>query len=101
MISVEPYEAPADRPRGLRPAGLMVVAATRLLDLYHALVAPILSAHSGSACRFDPSCSRYAKTALDRHGLRHGGYLAVRRMVRCHPWGGHGYDPVPPAEVER
>jgi uncharacterized protein len=98
MISVEPHEALADCQRGLRPAGLVVTVATRLLDFYHALVAPILTAHSGSACRFDPSCSRYATMALDRHGLWRGGYLVFRRLARCRPWGGYGYDPVPPAE---
>ena len=100
MISVEPYEAPVDRHRGPYPASWVVSVAIGLLDFYHALVAPILTAHSGSACRFDPSCSCYAKMALDWHGLRRGGYLALRRLARCHPWGGHGYDPVPPAEVD-
>jgi uncharacterized protein len=67
-----------------------------LLDLYHALIAPLLTAHAGSGCRFDPTCSRYAKIAATEHGLRRGGYLAIRRLARCHPWGGQGYDPVPP-----
>jgi uncharacterized protein len=48
-----------------------------------------------SPCRYDPSCSNYALEALDRHGAVRGGWLTVRRLARCHPWGGHGWDPVP------
>lgn len=48
-----------------------------------------------SPCRYWPSCSAYAAEALERHGLATGGALAVRRLLRCHPWGGHGVDPVP------
>ncbi len=77
------------------PNRLGVAAVTATLDLYHALLAPMLTAHSGGGCRFEPSCSRYAKIALAHHGLRRGGYLAIIRLARCHPWGGHGYDPVP------
>ena len=54
------------------------------------------------ACRFAPSCSQYALEALARHGAIEGSRLAVARLARCHPWGGHGYDPVPeqaPARV--
>jgi uncharacterized protein len=79
----------SERPR------IAVVVALHLLDLYHALMAPFLAAQSGSSCRFEPSCSRYAKTALAQHGLWRGGYLAMRRLIRCHPWGSYGYDPVP------
>lgn len=46
-------------------------------------------------CRFEPTCSEYAITALKRHGALKGGSLALRRIVRCHPWGGSGFDPVP------
>jgi putative membrane protein insertion efficiency factor len=48
-----------------------------------------------SPCRFDPSCSEYANVALERYGAVKGGALAIRRISRCHPWGGQGYDPVP------
>ncbi len=47
------------------------------------------------SCRFHPSCSAYALEAVDRFGALEGGWLAARRLLRCHPWGGHGYDPVP------
>lgn len=66
--------------------------------------APILvyrytfSAFAGRQCRFLPTCSEYAVEAIDRHGPVRGSWLAVRRVCRCHPWGGEGYDPVPPAK---
>jgi len=47
------------------------------------------------SCRFQPSCSAYAVTALARYGALEGSWLAARRLARCHPWGGHGPDPVP------
>lgn len=48
-----------------------------------------------SPCRYWPSCSQYAIEAIERHGATRGGWLATRRICRCHPWGGHGVDPVP------
>lgn len=49
----------------------------------------------GANCRYLPTCSAYAIEALERHGAIRGGGLAVKRLLRCHPWGGTGYDPVP------
>lgn len=56
----------------------------------------ILSPWLGHACRFQPSCSAYAIEALQTHGPLRGLWLTARRLARCNPWGGSGYDPVPP-----
>ncbi|RMH50916.1 MAG: membrane protein insertion efficiency factor YidD [Zetaproteobacteria bacterium] len=59
---------------------------------YRRLVSPVIPPH----CRFHPTCSRYAEEAVARHGVLYGGWLALRRLLRCHPWSGHsGFDPVP------
>jgi putative membrane protein insertion efficiency factor len=55
----------------------------------------VLSPLIGPRCRHLPSCSDYAREALERHGSARGSWLALRRLVRCHPWGTSGYDPVP------
>lgn len=55
-----------------------------------------LSPFVGWHCRFQPTCSAYALEALETHGAIVGGWLTLRRLLRCHPWGGWGYDPVPP-----
>ena len=55
----------------------------------------LLSPWLGRGCRFQPSCSAYALAALERHGALRGGWLATWRILRCNPWGGAGYDPVP------
>lgn len=66
--------------------------------LYRRGVSPLL----GLNCRFVPSCSEYAADALREHGAIKGSWLAIIRIGRCHPWGGSGYDPVPPyAEHDR
>lgn len=49
-------------------------------------------------CRYEPTCSQYALIAVREHGSIRGSYLSIRRLCRCHPWGGCGWDPVPPAE---
>ncbi|HVL19734.1 MAG TPA: membrane protein insertion efficiency factor YidD [Amaricoccus sp.] len=73
-----------------------------MTPLAHALALPVrayrlvLSPWVGHACRFEPTCSAYALEALARHGAVRGGWLAARRLCRCHPWGGAGFDPVPP-----
>jgi len=55
-----------------------------------------LFAWKPSPCRYTPTCSTYAVEAIEAHGALRGSWLAVRRIGRCHPWGGHGWDPVPP-----
>ena len=62
------------------------------IRLYQLLLSPFV----GQTCRYLPTCSDYADEAIHEHGVLHGGALAARRLLRCHPWGGSGYDPVPP-----
>lgn len=61
------------------------------IGFYQSAISPLRP----SACRYVPTCSEYARTAVERHGPWRGGWLAVRRVLRCHPLGGRGYDPVP------
>jgi len=61
-----------------------------LIRFYQICISPL----KPPSCRFVPTCSEYAMEALQKHGLFKGLYLATRRIFRCHPWGGHGYDPV-------
>ncbi|MDR0971485.1 MAG: membrane protein insertion efficiency factor YidD [Bacteroidales bacterium] len=62
-----------------------------IIWLYRTAISP----HTPSVCRFSPSCSQYAFEAIKKYGPLKGGYLAIKRIFRCHPWGGKGYDPVP------
>jgi putative membrane protein insertion efficiency factor len=63
-----------------------------LIGFYRYAIAPLI----GPCCRFEPSCSRYALLAIDTHGPWRGAWLTIKRIVRCQPWGGQGFDPVPP-----
>lgn len=62
---------------------------------YRRTISPLIVAIAGPACRFEPTCSEYAHQALAIHGLSHGLHLTLRRLLRCRPMGGWGYDPVP------
>lgn len=64
-----------------------------LVRAYQLVLSPLLL----PSCRYLPSCSDYAAEAIARHGAARGCWLALGRLLRCHPWGGSGYDPVPPA----
>lgn len=70
---------------------LFVVLLRGLVRVYQFTISPVLP----SRCRYLPTCSDYAHEALARHGPLRGGWLAIRRFVRCHPWSDWGYDPVP------
>lgn len=72
-------------------AGRLLSGAIRL---YQLAVSPYLA----MSCRYQPTCSSYAREAIARRGAAIGGFMALGRLARCHPWGGSGYDPVPPVE---
>ena len=67
----------------------------RLIRLYQRFLSPLL----GNNCRYHPTCSRYAYDALEVHGTLRGGWLALKRIGRCHPWHEGGFDPVPGKET--
>ena len=74
-----------------RLARTLAVPLAWLVRGYRYAVSPLFA----SRCRYTPTCSEYALAALEAHGAFRGGMLALRRIARCHPWGGAGYDPVP------
>ena len=75
-------------PRKFRPVALPLLA---LIRLYRVTFSAIM----GRTCRYLPTCSEYAEEAIARHGAWAGGWMALARGARCHPWGASGYDPVP------
>jgi hypothetical protein len=79
------------------PPAWPVRALLVLIRVYRVTLSPVL----GPRCRYLPSCSEYAAEALQVHGLLRGGRLALSRLLRCHPWGGSGLDPVPPRAGSR
>ncbi|NBC13866.1 MAG: membrane protein insertion efficiency factor YidD [Gammaproteobacteria bacterium] len=83
-------EASVEGPKWRR---LAIAPLVLLIKVYKYVISPMI----GPRCRFLPTCSDYALEALARHGPARGGWLALRRIARCHPWGESGYDPVPPA----
>jgi len=69
----------------------------KLVRGYQLVISPYLS----PSCRFQPTCSNYMIEALNQHSAIKGAWLGLKRIGRCHPWGGHGYDPVPPKSDEK
>lgn len=65
-----------------------------LLTLYKKFLSPVFTSIFGNACRFTPTCSEYTIEALDKYGTLKGVYLGLKRVGRCHPFGGSGYDPL-------
>ena len=82
-----------DCPVARNPAAWLVRG---LIRSYQLLLSPVLP----PSCRFEPTCSCYAMEAVARHGALRGSWLAVLRLLRCHPWGGAGFDPVPDPTLE-
>lgn len=70
---------------------LLAIPFVLLIKFYQLLISPLFP----SSCRYSPTCSQYSLEALQKYGLFKGGWLGIKRILRCHPWGGSGYDPVP------
>ena len=79
------------------PSALMRKLVRIFIRIYQVTLSPLLTALSGpgSGCRFQPTCSEYFLQAVDTHGVLGGAFLGIKRIARCHPWGGAGEDPVP------
>lgn len=73
---------------------ILIAPFIALVKIYQYFISPLLP----KSCRYEPTCSHYTIEALRVHGLWKGGALAIKRILSCHPWGGSGYDPVPPKE---
>lgn len=86
----------AGRRQGSLARGLSILPLIAAIWVYRLFLSPFL----GRQCRFLPTCSHYAEEALRRHGLLTGSWLTLRRLARCHPWGGSGYDPVPDSRTK-
>jgi putative membrane protein insertion efficiency factor len=80
------------------PRFLMLWLVRILIRAYQAVLRPLLKAVGGPGCgcRFEPGCSTYFLQACETHGVLRGSWLGLKRLGRCHPWGGSGFDPVPP-----
>jgi len=70
---------------------LLAVPFILLIKIYQLLISPLFP----SSCRYSPTCSHYTLEALKKYGILKGSWLGIKRISRCHPWGGSGYDPVP------
>lgn len=88
----------ASRPARFYSSRLMRAILRICIRIYQLTLSPLLVALGGpgSGCRFQPSCSEYFLQAIESHGTVRGIFLGLKRIARCHPWGGCGEDPVPP-----
>ena len=77
-----------------KPTRALRSLAAGAIAIYRAAVSPVIHAMHGPACRFEPSCSVYARDAITEYGMVRGGIMAIWRIARCNPMGGHGFDPV-------
>ncbi|WP_104384267.1 membrane protein insertion efficiency factor YidD [Sphingobacterium sp. HMA12] len=75
--------------KGIKPLFSFIFLA--IIRFYQLFISPFL----GANCRYTPTCSQYGKEAILKYGPFKGGWMALKRIVRCNPWGGHGHDPVP------
>ena len=91
LLSSDVANQPAPGRRGRSIAAIVVVGLHRA---YKVLISPLFT----GSCRFEPSCADYMRDAVLAHGVLRGGWLGIRRLARCHPFGGHGFDPVPDSE---
>ena len=92
-MTPERPDTPGGKPRRMSPGAWALALPVRA---YRLLFSPWV----GHNCRYQPTCSAYALEALARHGALKGGWLTLRRLARCHPWGSSGYDPVPGADPD-
>jgi putative membrane protein insertion efficiency factor len=74
-----------------RILSILAIPLIILIKIYQLLISPLFP----PSCRFTPTCSHYTVEALQKYGILKGSWLGFRRIIRCHPWGGSGYDPVP------
>ena len=73
------------------PRTIIMFVLTKLIRFYQLAISPLLPA----SCRYTPTCSQYSIEAIQKYGPIKGSYLAIRRILRCNPWGSHGHDPLP------
>jgi putative membrane protein insertion efficiency factor len=70
---------------------ILAIPFVLIIKLYQVVISPLI----GPKCRYTPSCSTYGVEAFKKHGIFKGGWLTIKRIIKCNPWGGHGHDPVP------
>ena len=92
----ESATADSERQGSDGPVSILALPLILLVQLYQVTLRPVMGGH----CRFQPTCSAYSIEALRTHGAVRGTWLMIRRILRCHPWGGCGYDPVPKRKTE-